>query len=101
MDPSDDFCRLPVSRKSDGRILGDLADRHQMSLLKDYIFALLSKMVDDIFSGCVEPNPYTRGGRHNACAYCPYGTICHVETVEGRRDYAAISSQKFWEDIEG
>ena len=101
MDPSDDFCRLPVSRKSDGRILGDLADRHQMSLLKDYIFALLSKMVDDISSGCVEPNPYTRGGRHNACAYCPYGTICHVETVEGRRDYAAISSQKFWEDIEG
>ena len=57
-------------------------------------------MVDDIASGCVEPNPYTRGSRHNACAFCPYGAICHQETVEGRRDYAAMSPQKFWEEIE-
>ena len=92
--------RLSYTRKKDGTISGDLADRQQLRLLKGYIFALLGKMVDDISSGCVEPNPYTRGGRHNACAFCPYGAICHQETVEGRRDYAAMNSQKFWEEIE-
>ena len=68
--------------------------------MKGYVFALLGKMVDDIASGCVTANPYTRGGRHNACAFCPYGDICHSDSVDGRRDYAAMSAQKFWEEIE-
>lgn len=100
MESSEKPVRLSYTRKKDGSISGDLADRQQLKLLKGYIFALLGKMVDDIASGCVEPNPYTRGGRHNACAFCPYGAICHQEAVEGRRDYAAMSSQKFWEEIE-
>ena len=100
MESSDKPYRLPIVRKKDGSVSGDLADRKQMVLLKRYVFALLSKMVDDISSGCVEPNPYTRGGRHNACAFCPYGAVCHPQTVEGRRDYAAMSQAKFWEEIE-
>lgn len=100
MEPTEKPVRLSYTKKKDGTISGDLADSGQMKLLKAYIFALLGKMVDDIASGCVEPNPYTRGGRHNACAFCPYGEICHKATVEGRRDFAAISLQKFWEDVE-
>lgn len=100
MEPSEKPKRLSYTKKKDGSISGDLADRRQLKLLKGYIFALLGKMVDDIASGCVEPNPYTRGGRHNACAFCPYGAICHQATVENRRDYAAMSAQKFWEEIE-
>ena len=100
MEPSEQPKRLCYSRKKDGTISGDLADRYQLQMLKGYIFALLGKMVDDIASGCVEPNPYTRGGRHNACSFCPYGSICNQATVPGRRNYAAMSSQKFWEEIE-
>jgi len=100
MEPSEQVRRLSYSRKKDGTISGDLADRHQMELLKGYVFALLGKIIDDISSGNIEPNPYTRGGRHNACAFCPYGAICHQQTVGGRRDYAAMSAQKFWEEIE-
>lgn len=100
MEPAEKPVRLSYTRKKGGTISGDLADAGQLKLLKAYIFALLGKMVDDIASGCVEPNPYTRGGRHNACTFCPYGAVCHAETVEGRRDYAAITAQKFWEDIE-
>ncbi len=99
MEPSEQPKRLSYTRKKDGTISGDLADRKQLALLKGYIFTLLGKMVDDIASGCIEANPYTRGGRHNACAFCPYGAICHEATVEGRRDYAAMSAQKFWEEI--
>ena len=100
MESAEKPIRLAYAKKKDGSISGDLADRQQMKLLKGYIFALLGKMVDDISSGCVEPNPYTRGGRHNACAFCPYGAICHQQTLKGRREYAAMSSQKFWEEIE-
>lgn len=100
MEPSEQIKRLSYSRKKDGSISGDLADRRQMELLKGYVFALLGKIVDDISSGNIEPNPYTRGGRHNACAFCPYGAICHQQTVEGRRDYAAMNAQRFWEEIE-
>lgn len=100
MEPSDKPKRLSYSRRKDGTASGDLADRRQLQLLKGYVFALLGKMIDDISSGCVEPNPYTRGGRHNACAFCPYGAVCHEATVEGRRDFAAMTPQRFWEQIE-
>lgn len=100
MEPAEKPKRLPYSRKKDGTVSGDLADRHQMRLLKGYVFALLGKMVDDISSGNVEANPYTRGSRHNACAFCPYGAICRKQADDGRRDYAVMSSQRFWEEIE-
>ena len=92
--------RLPCTKKKDGTFSGDLASRSQVGLLKGYVFALLGKMVDDIASGAIEPNPYTRGGRHNACAFCPYGAICHDATVADRRDYAAMSPADFWNRID-
>lgn len=100
MEPSENPKRLSCTRKKDGTLSGDLADRRQMELLKGYVFALLGKMIDDVSSGCVEPNPYTRGTRHNACAFCPYGAICRETAEGGRRDYAAMCSDQFWEAIE-
>ena len=100
MEPTEKPVRLSFTRKKDGSISGDLADAGQLKLLKAYIFALLGKMVDDIGSGAVEPNPYTRGGRHNACTFCPYGSVCFDAMVEGRRDFAVVTAQKFWEDVE-
>lgn len=100
METSGNPKRLPVTIRKDGTITGDLADRRQFALLKTYVFSLVGKMVDDIASGCVEPNPYTRGSSHNACAFCPYGAVCHTQTVAGRRDYKAITGQQFWDDVE-
>ena len=85
--------------KKDGSISGDLADREQLKMLESYIFRYLARMVEDIASGNVTPNPYTRGTAHDACAWCPYGSICHKEDVEGRRNYKAMNAQKFWEEI--
>jgi len=100
MEPLDNPRRLSCTRKKDGVLSGDIADRHQMELLKGYVFALLGKMIDDVSSGCIEPNPYTRGTRHNACAFCPYGAICRETAESGRRDYAAMSAEQFWDAIE-
>ena len=71
----------------------------QMKLLEQYVFHVLHAMVDEIASGNVEPNPYTRGSSHNACAYCPYGVVCHEKYVEGRRNYKTMTAQRFWEEI--
>ena len=100
MEPGGGMTRLCCSRKKDGTISGDLADREQLKQLRQYVFLLLGRMVDDIASGNITPNPYTRGTSHNACAFCPYGAVCHAEKVEGRRNYKAMPAQRFWEEIE-
>ena len=99
MEPGDIPVRMCYTIKKDGSYSGDLADRDQLKLLECYVFHILGRMVEDIASGNVEPNPYTRGTSHNACTFCPYGSVCHQETVEGRRNYKAMSSQRFWEEI--
>ncbi len=100
MEPGENPQRMNYTVRKDGTFSGDLADREQLKLLEGYIFRFLGKMVEDIASGNVEPNPYTRGSSHNACAFCPYGSICHAHQVEGRRNYRAMKPQKFWEEVE-
>ena len=99
MEPGDNPSRMCYSVKKDGTLSGDLADRDQLKMLEEFVFRLLADMVSDIASGNVEPNPYTRGSSHNACAFCPYGSICHEKEVEGRRNYQAMQAKRFWEEI--
>ena len=100
MEPEGAPQRLSVSRKKDGSLSGDIADRRQFALLKDYVFKILRKLINEIGSGQVAPNPYTRGDSHNACRYCPYGAICHKSSVAGRRNHMAMKPDKFWEELE-
>ncbi len=99
MDP-DGWGRLCASKKKDGSISGDLADREQLKRLRTYIFSWLGEMVDDIASGNVRANPYTRGSSHDACGFCPYAQICHKGAPEDRRNYKTMTAQRFWEEIE-
>ena len=100
MEPGEKPKRMSYSIRKDGSLSGDLADRDQLKLLEGYVFRVLAGMVEDIVSGNVEPNPYTRGTSHNACAFCPYGTICHEKTVTGRRNYQQMKSDRFWAEVE-
>ncbi|MBR3973805.1 MAG: exodeoxyribonuclease V subunit gamma [Oscillospiraceae bacterium] len=99
MEPGDNPKRLCITVKKDGSITGDIATRDMLKILKAYIFTILGKMVDEIASGNVEPNPYTRGSSHSACAWCPYGAICHENEVAGRRNYKTMNAQRFWDEI--
>ena len=99
MEPTEKPKRLSYSVNKAGELTGDLADRDQLKLLESYVFQTLANMVEDIASGNVQPNPYTRGTSHDACAYCPYGSVCHVSEIEGRRNYKAMTAQRFWEEI--
>lgn len=100
MQPDDDMSRLCCTRKKDGTLSGDLADRDQLKLLRAYVFQVLEKFVDEIASGDITANPYTRGTSHDACTYCPYASICHKNEVQERRNYKTMTSQRFWEEIE-
>ncbi len=91
--------RLDFRIKKDGEVTGAVASREQLSDLEKYITILLRQFVDTIASGDVSANPYTRGSYHNACAFCPYTQICGGEQAEGRRDYAAMKADEFWEQI--
>ena len=99
MEPGDRPARMCYGVKSDGTLTGDLADREQLKQLKQYVFQVMAKLVEEIASGNVEPNPYTRGTSHNACTFCPYGTVCHSADVEGRRNFKAMKPERFWEEI--
>ena len=92
--------RMPYTRKKDGVLSGNLADSKQLANLKKYVFHILGKLVDEIASGNITPNPYTRGGNNNPCTYCPYGAICHAQTVQERRNFKAITANQFWEQVE-
>ena len=96
----EDMTRLSCKRNKDGELTGDLAQRSQMKLLRQYVFALLADMVDEIASGNVTPNPYTRGSSHDACTFCPYGAVCHKASVEDRRNYKVMNAQRFWDEVE-
>ncbi len=100
MEPEEKPKRMGYTRNKEGAISGDVASREQLALLKDYVFYLLGGMIDEIASGAVGPNPYTRGSSHNACTFCPYGEVCHQSEVEERRNYRAMSADRFWEEIE-
>ena len=99
MEPDGAPKRLSCSRKKDGSITGDTATREDFAMLKGYILRLLGRMVDDIASGNVMPNPYTRGNAHDACMYCPYKAVCHPASTAGRRNYKAMTAQRFWEEV--
>ena len=98
MEPENTGKRLNFTVKKDGSRSGDLASREQMKLLEQYVQHTLGKLVEEIASGDVTPNPYTRGD-HGACTWCPYGSICHKDEVEGRRNYKTMSAQRFWEEL--
>ncbi|HIS60545.1 MAG TPA: PD-(D/E)XK nuclease family protein, partial [Candidatus Faecousia faecipullorum] len=103
MEPSESAQRIYTMKKNretgDLEPEGEFADREQLRLLESYVMDTLKSLVEDIASGNVEPNPYTRGTSHNPCAYCPYGPICHPASVPERRDFAKMDARKFWEEV--
>ncbi len=100
MEPGGEMRRLSCTRRKDGTLSGDLADREQLKMLRSYVFGVLSDLVDQIASGTIAPNPYSRGSSYNACAYCPYGSICHKSEVKERRNFKTVTAQRFWEEVE-
>lgn len=91
--------RLNCKENKDGILQGDIATPQQLDMLKQYVFRVLTKLVDEIGSGVIDPNPYVRGINHGICSWCPYKTVCHYQFVENKRNYKVMTSKRFWEEI--
>lgn len=91
--------RLSCKKNKEGQLQGDIATSEQLRQLKTYVFRYLSKLVDEIASGIVEPNPYIRGNEYGICMWCPYKSVCHYLYVKDKRIYKTMTSQRFWEEI--
>ena len=100
MEPESLGTRLPVKEKKDGTLTGSLASSHQFKVLEGFVFHLLSDMVEEIASGNVSPNPYSRGSAFDACRFCPYGSVCHPEKTAEKRNFRALKANEFWELVE-
>lgn len=93
---------LPFSYDKEGTPKGDLASREQLKQIENFVFQTLSDMTDSIACGNVTPYPYDRGDRNNACAYCPYHSVCHVDAgCVQKKVRAKISKETFWQEMEG
>lgn len=78
----------------------ELVDGSRMRMLKKYVFQVLKNLVEEIASGNVKANPYSRGSSFHACDYCPYGSICREVPPEQERNFKAVPAHVFWEDVE-
>ena len=76
-----------------------VADRDQMKQLRAYVFHVIRKLISQIASGNVDPNPYRRGSAHDACRFCAYKTVCNDRTVRGVRNYEETDAERFWQEI--
>ena len=90
---------LPISVNKDGNISGGIASAAQLGKLGRYVDKLLHDITREIAGGNIDADPYARGPQDGACTYCPYGSVCHKATVEGRRNYKAMTAKQFWEEI--
>lgn len=102
METTDSPCYLPCSYDKEGTPKGDLASREQLKQVENFVFRTLADMTDSIACGNVTPYPYDRGDRNNACAYCPYHSVCHVDAgCVQKKVRAKISKDTFWQEMEG
>ncbi len=75
---------------------GDLMDRSQLNLLRQYVKSAVQSVADEIRGGGVRPNPYQRGA-YGPCSWCPYASVCHLDLCKNEvRVLRATKADEFW-----
>lgn len=76
---------------------GDLADADRLRQLERHVSRILGRFADEIYRGRIEPDPYWRNEEHNACRWCEYREVCHVDSGEvSLRRRKSLSGPTFW-----
>ena len=101
MEPQKEPIFLPITyvKKTDSR-KGGLASAAQLQQVERHVQRCLAKMTDEMYSGRLRPEPYWRGENDNACRYCEYKQVCHIDSGEvPLRKRKAISAEEFWNEL--
>ena len=76
---------------------GDLADAGRLRQMERHVSRLLGRLADEIWQGRIEADPFWRNEGHNACKWCEYREVCHVDSGEvSLRRRKSVSSEAFW-----
>lgn len=92
---------LPVSVNKDGsfRKGSKVADKERFRMLSAFVKKKIGEIQEAILSGDTAVSPY-RMGQENACAYCPYHSVCGFEQkLPGYefRNLKRFSDEELWE----
>ena len=86
---------LPCKNGKNG-LSGYLMDGKQLTQLRHYVESALRSVTEEIRSGNVRPNPYTRGS-FGSCTWCPYASICHLDLCSNeQRSLSSTNEKEFW-----
>lgn len=87
--------------KKDKARTGDLADAERLRQMERHVNRVLGRLADEIWQGRIEPNPFWRNEAHNACKWCEYREVCHIDSGEiSLRRRKRVSREAFWEALE-
>ena len=87
--------------KKDKARTGDLADAERLRQMERHVNRVLGRLADEIWQGRIEPNPFWRNEAHNACKWCEYREVCHIDSGEiSLRLRKRVSREAFWEALE-
>lgn len=78
-----------------------VADTESFQALSYYVRSYLKKSGKEILDGSVDAEPY-KGGRGDACGYCPYHGVCGFDTrIQGYRyrRFPALKPEDIWTRI--
>ena len=90
---------LPLRYGKDGAATGSLMDHEQMALLRRFVRRRMGELADGIAAGEVLPNPARRGS-HDACEWCEWAAVCHLDAPCGAPRYlAGVKQAEFWEKL--
>ena len=90
---------LPYGYDKEGNRKGSLVTAERMSQLAELVFSKVAELGDELYSGKIDPNPYFFDSKSNACAYCPYSTVCRTEKKE-RWLKSVKNAEEFWQEVE-
>ncbi len=77
-----------------------VVSERELSILKERVRTLISKIGDEISSGNVLPNPYTNKG-HTACDWCDYKSVCAFDEARTEDSLRELCEIKFSDITDG
>ena len=93
---------IPVKFNKSGEASTDsLASKEQLSALRGHVERRMLELCGNLKDGRIDAEPYYKGELENACAFCPYESVCRFEEGRDKRRYLAkVEPEEFWKRLE-